>query len=111
MSSFDDRRTAFENKYAHDENMRFKVEARTSKLFGLWVASQIGLGEDDAKTYAAEMVSENLNEPGFDDIRRRAVKDFAERGVDVSEYMIETMLDKSMAEAQTQIESEMQKAS
>jgi hypothetical protein len=111
MSSFKDRQNAFENKYAHDQDMLFKIEARTSKLFGLWVGEQLGLGPDDAKTYATEMVGENLTEPGYDDIKRKAIADFTAKGVNISEHMIDSMIDKFMAEAQAQVESEIQKAS
>jgi len=111
MNSFKDRQTAFENKYAHDQDMLFKIEARASKLFGLWAGEQLGLGPDDAKTYAAEMVGENLIEPGYDDIKRKAVADFAAKGVDVSEHIIDSMIEKSMLEAQAQIETEVPKAS
>ncbi|MEM8776961.1 MAG: ATPase inhibitor subunit zeta, partial [Pseudomonadota bacterium] len=38
MSTFDDRENAFENMYAHDEEMKFKAEARRNKLVGLWAA-------------------------------------------------------------------------
>ena len=41
--SLDDRKDAFEKKYAHDQELMFRVEARTCKLFGLWVAGEIGL--------------------------------------------------------------------
>ncbi len=42
MTGFDSRREAFENKFAHDEALRFKVVARRNKLLGLWAASQPG---------------------------------------------------------------------
>ena len=42
MSTFDDRENAFENKFAHDEEMKFKAVARTNKLIGLWAAELMG---------------------------------------------------------------------
>ena len=44
MTTFDDRERAFENKYAHDEEMRFRAEARRDRLLGLWAAGLMGLG-------------------------------------------------------------------
>ncbi len=103
MSSFDEREKAFENKYAHQEKLDFAVEARCSKLFGLWAASQIGLEGADAKTYAASVVEANLDEAGFDDILRKVRKDFDEKGLEISDHMLDIELDKALKEAQRQI--------
>lgn len=106
MTSFKDRQNAFENKYAHDQDMLFKIEARTSKLFGLWAAGQMGMTGDDAVTYAKSMVAENLTEAGYDDIRRKVVADFASRNVNISDHLIEAALAQSVADAVAQVESE-----
>ena len=103
MSSFEDRKDAFEKKFAHDEELAFKVEARTCKLFGLWVAQQMGIEGADAETYAKEVVGANLEEPGFDDVKRKVVPDMKARGLDVSDHMIDSMLEKFVEEAKIQI--------
>ncbi|MEZ5902216.1 MAG: ATPase inhibitor subunit zeta [Alphaproteobacteria bacterium] len=41
MTDFKDRESAFENKFALDEALLFKAEARCCKLFGLWMAEQL----------------------------------------------------------------------
>lgn len=106
MSSFEDRKDAYENKFAHDEELAFKVEARTSKLFGLWAAEQLGLEGADAETYAKEVIAANLEEPGFDDIKRKVMPDFEEKNVDVSEHVIDSMLQKFVSMAEKQITEE-----
>ncbi len=103
MASFDERKDAFEKKFAHDEELAFKVEARCCKLFGLWAAEQMGLEGADAETYAKEVVGANLEEPGFDDVKRKVMPDFAEKNVDISDHVIDTMLEKCMDEAKEQI--------
>ena len=55
MSGFDDRRKGQEGKFAHDAELRFKAEARRNKLLGLWAAEHMGLSEEHAKEYAAEV--------------------------------------------------------
>lgn len=105
MNSFDDRKDAFEKKYAHDQEMMFRLEAKTSKLFGLWAAQQMGLSDANASSYAADMVSSNLAEAGFDDIKRKVRKDFDEKGITVSDHMIETMLQKYMDDARTELDA------
>ena len=78
MSSFDDRETAFENKYAHDEEMKFKAEARTNKLLGLWAAELLGKSGDEANAYAAEVVKADFEEAGHEDVVRKVAADLGE---------------------------------
>ena len=106
MSGLDKRQDSFEKKYAHDQETMFKVEARCSKIFGLWAAEQLGLEGADADCYAKEVVGANLEEPGFDDIKRKVVPDFEAKGLDISDHLIDTKLDEAMKEAQKQIEAE-----
>ena len=103
MSSFDNRKDAFENKYAHDQEMMFKAEARACKLFGLWLAEQLGMSGKDADAYAKEVVSANLDEPGFDDVKRKVIKDIQAKKLDISEHMLDKQLEKSLSEAKTQL--------
>ena len=103
MAGFEDREKAFENRYAHEEKVGFDVEARCSKLFGLWAAEQIGLEGADANTYAGEVVESNLEEPGFDDVLRKVQADFDAKGIGISEHIMRSELDKALEEAKRQI--------
>jgi hypothetical protein len=103
MTGFDDRKKGFENKYAHEERLGFDVEARCSKLFGLWAAGKLGLEGADAQTYALSIVEANLEEPGFEDVLKRVRADFAEKGVQISDHMMRGELDKTLEEAKRQI--------
>lgn len=103
MTAFDDRKDAFEKKYAHDAQIGFDVEARCCKLFGLWIAEQLGLADSAAKIYALEVVESNLEEPGFEDVLRKVRADLAQKGVEISDHILETELDKALTEAKKQI--------
>ncbi len=103
MTTFDNREKSFENKFAHDEKLDFAVEARLSKLFGLWAAEQLGLSENDAQTYAGTVVSANLEEPGFNDVLRKVRADFDEKGLEISDHIMEVELEKCLVEAKKQI--------
>lgn len=105
MSGFDDRKKRYEGKYAHQEKIEFAVEARMSKLYGLWAAGQLGLEGADAQTYASEVVAANLEEPGFDDILRKVREDFDEKGLDISDHLMNVELDKALEEAKKQVQS------
>ena len=77
MALFEERETAFEAKFAHDEEMQFRAEARRDKLVGLWAAELLGKSGDEAAAYAAEVVGADIEEPGIEDVIRKLVKDLA----------------------------------
>jgi hypothetical protein len=106
MSDMDDRKKAFENKYALDQELMFRIEARAAKLFGLWIAEKMGLGTDEAKVFAGSVVSANLDEPGFEDVKRAVRPALAEKGIEISEHVIDTQLVHFMEEAHNQIMNE-----
>ncbi len=45
MTTFNERERAFEAKFAHDQDLRFRLTARRDKLFADWVADQLHLVE------------------------------------------------------------------
>ena len=106
MSSFDDRKNVFENKFALDEALLFKAEARCCKLLGLWLAEQMGKSEDEANALAGGVISANLEEPGFDDVKRHVMPIIKENNLDIDEAMIDTKLAELYVFAQEQIKSE-----
>jgi len=75
MTTFDDRESAYENKYAHDEEMKFKIDARANKLLGLWAAELMGKSDEDASAYALEVIKSDFIEAGHDDVIRKVVGD------------------------------------
>ena len=89
MTTFDDRKDAFEKKHAHDEELAFKAVARRNKLLGLWVAEQLGLTGDAAETYAKEVVASDFEEAGDADVIRKVSADLKAKGKDVSERRIQ----------------------
>ncbi len=103
MSDMNEREKAFEKKYALDQEVMFRIEARASKLFGLWIAEKLGLSGDDAKTFAGGVVSANLDEPGFEDVKRAVRPAIAEKGLDLSDHALDSQLMHFMEEARVQI--------
>lgn len=101
--SFNDREKAFENKFSMDQESMFKIEARASKLIGLWVAEKLGFSGDAANNYAKEVITSNLDEPGYDDVKRKVMGDLAARGVSVSDDELNAVIEKSITEATHQI--------
>ena len=79
MTTFDDRESAFENKFAHDEEMKFRAEARRNKLVGLWAADLLGKTGQDATDYALAVVQADFLEAGIEDVVRKVATDLGGR--------------------------------
>lgn len=105
-NSMDDRRHATEALYAQDQQSAFKIEARTCKLVGLWAAGLMGFTGTDAENYAKDVIAANLDEPGFDDIKRKLAKDFATKSVSISDHMLDLEIQKHADLARQQIVAE-----
>ncbi|WP_425038916.1 DUF1476 domain-containing protein [Primorskyibacter sp. S187A] len=82
MSTFDDRESAFENKFAHDAEMQFKAEARRNKLLGLWAADLMGKSGDEAEAYAKEVIKADFEEAGHEDVVRKVAGDLGDKASD-----------------------------
>ncbi|MGQ0564851.1 MAG: DUF1476 domain-containing protein [Gemmobacter sp.] len=79
MTTFDEREAAFEAKFAHDEEMQFRAEARRNKLAGLWAAGLMGLSGADADAYAMSVVQSDFEQAGSEDVVRKLAGDLGER--------------------------------
>lgn len=106
MTTFDDRKKGFEEKFAHDQDLQFRVMNRRNRLMGLWAAEQLGKTGDDATAYAKEVVLADFEVPGPDDVVRKVMKDFQDAGVDISEHRVRKHLDELMAAAKEQVMKE-----
>ena len=106
MTTFEERQKGFERKFAHDEELKFRVTARRNRLLGLWAAGQMGITGDDATAYAREVVKADLAEPGEEDVFRKISADFDAKGVGQSDHQIRRMMTELMGEAIGQIESD-----
>ncbi|MFK7751682.1 MAG: DUF1476 domain-containing protein [Sedimentitalea sp.] len=103
MSTFDERENAFEAKYAHDEEMQFKAEARRNKLLGLWAAELMGKSGEAAAEYAKEVIRADFEEAGHEDVVRKVAGDLGDKS---DADTIRAKMDVLMAEAKAQLMSE-----
>ena len=79
MSTFNDRENAFENKFAHDAETRFKIEARANKLLGHWAAGLLGKSGEDVDGYALEVIKSDFEEAGHEDVIRKVFGDLGDK--------------------------------
>jgi hypothetical protein len=105
MTTFDKREEGFEKKFAHDEELKFKAEARRNKLLGLWVAEKLGLSGDAANEYAREVVAADFEEAGDGDVVRKVMRDLGAKGVAITEPQIRAKMDELMAQAIAQVKA------
>ena len=106
MTTFDKRKDAFENKFAHDAQLRFKADARRNKLLGLWAAELLGKTGEAADAYAKGIVAADFEEAGDEDVFRRIRADFDTAGVAQSDHQIRRTMEELMAKAREQVAGE-----
>src|SRR5579871_3588428 len=102
MTSFDKREEAFEEQFAHDEELRFKATARRNKMLGVWAAEKLGLRGPEAEAYAKETVMVEFGE-GDPDVFTKIRRDFDAKGVMQSDHQIRRTMDELMAKAILQV--------
>jgi hypothetical protein len=105
MSTFDKREEGFENKFAHDEELRFKARARRNKLVGLWAAEKLGLTGAAAEAYATSIVTAEVDKPDSDSVFSKLRRDFDEKGVVQSDHQIRRTMDEAMEKAVVEIQT------
>jgi len=105
MSTFDKREDGFEKKFAHDEELLFKANARRNKLLGLWAAEKLGKSGADAEAYAKSVVVADLEEAGDEDVFRKIRADFDAAGVDQSDHQIRRTMDELLAKAVAEVKA------
>jgi hypothetical protein len=106
MTTFDDREKAFEAKYEHDQELKFKVNARRNKLLGLWAAGLLGKTGEEAEAYAKEVVMADFEKPGDSDVMHKLLKDLAAAGKPMEEHSIRKQSERLADDAKKQIMSE-----
>jgi len=77
MTTFDDRESAYENKFAYDEELEFRAEARCNKLLAIWAAEKLGKSGDELDAYIVEVIKADFEEAGSDDVIRKVAGDLA----------------------------------
>lgn len=103
MPSFDDRKNAFEAKFAHDSEMTFKAEMRRNRLLAQWAAGQLGYDAERTAEYVKEVIKADFAEAGDEDVFRKL---HADLGALVAEPELRAQMLKADAEAKAQLISE-----
>jgi len=105
MTTYDNREKAFENKFARDADLKFKAESRRNKALAEWAAGKLGITGDAVADYVKAVRKADLEEKGDDDVIRKVKKDFADKGVSVSDDEIKDKMIEFLAKAVADIEA------
>lgn len=106
MTTFDDREKAFERKFALDQDLKFKAEARRNRLLAEWAGAKLGLTGDQLADYIKAVRKADLAEKGDDDVIRKVKGDLDAKGIAVTEVEIRKAMGEFLAQAVAQVEGE-----
>jgi len=99
MSKFDDREKSFEKKFQMDEELEFKISARSNKYLGEWASIQLNKHEEEKEKYILSVIKTDLEESGKEDVFRKIKKDFQKASIDISDQEIRDQMEKAMLRA------------
>ena len=104
MESFEDRRKDFEKKFEYDQEVKFKTIARRNRLLGEWVATEIGIKDENGiKEYAGQVVMADFAEPGDQDVIRKVMADLNAASSNITEQEIKSKMEELIGVAKDQI--------
>ena len=81
MSSFEDRKKSFEKKFAHDEEMQFKISAKKNKYIAEWVSNLLGFDDEKKENYVKEVIKADFAEAGDEDVFRKIKNDLKDKNI------------------------------
>ena len=81
MNTFDERKKSFEKKFAHDEEIQFKVSARRNKYIGQWASQILGYNSDQEKEYIQSVIKADFAEAGDEDVFRKVKTDLKDHNI------------------------------
>jgi len=99
MNKFEDRKKSFETKFAHDQELQFKVAARSNKYLGEWASSKLGKNDLEKQNYIQEIIKADMEESGNEDVFRKVQKDFKSASISVEDNEIRNQMEKALSRA------------
>jgi hypothetical protein len=106
MNSFEDRERGEESRFARDEEMAFRIQARRNRLLGQWAAERMGLSAVETDAYAKSVVQADFEETGDEDVIRKLLGDLTSAGVEIEEADIRAALEAKAIEARRMLMGE-----
>jgi len=105
MTDFKDRERGEEAKFAHDQEMQFRISARRNRLLGEWAAGLMKLSAEEADAYAKSVVQADFEEAGDEDVIRKLLGDLTSAGIETSDAEVRAALEAKQVEARRSLMS------
>ena len=99
MNKFDEREKSFEKKFVKDQELQFKVAARSNKYLGEWVSTKLGKNKDDKQNYIQEIIKADMEEAGSEDVFRKVKRDFKSSSINIDDSEIRNQMEKALLRA------------
>ena len=99
MNKFDEREKSFEKKFQIDQELKFKVQARSNKYLADFIGSKLGKTEEEKKIYTQEIIKADMEESGQEDVFRKIKKDLKTASVDIEDSEIRNQMEKALSRA------------
>jgi hypothetical protein len=99
MNKFNEREKSFETKFAKDEELQFKIAARSNKYIGQWAGLKLGKNEEEQKIYIQEIITADMEEAGSNDVFKKVKKDFQSFSISIEDSEIKDQMEKALARA------------
>ena len=99
MNKFDERKKSFEKKFVKDEELQFKLTARSNKYLGEWVSTKLGKNEKEKIDYIQEIIKADMVEVGNEDVFRKVKQDFKKASVSIEDSEIRDQMEKALLRA------------
>ena len=99
MNKFNEREMSFEKKFAKDQELQFKVTARSNKYLAEFVSSKLGKSDKERQTYIQEIIKADMEEAGQEDVFRKIKKDFQSASISIEDSEIREQMEKALNRA------------
>ena len=99
MNKFDDRGKSFEKKFQMDQELQFKVEARSNKYLAEFVSLKLGKTEEEKKNYIQEIIKADMEEAGQEDVFRKVKQDFQTASISIEDVEIRDQIKRALLRA------------
>ena len=99
MNKFDERKKSFEKKFVTDQELQFKISAKSNKYLGEWASVKLGKAENEKQSYIQEIIKADMQVAGNEDVFRKIKKDFQETSVAIEDSEIRDQMEKALLRA------------
>ena len=99
MNKFDEREKSFEKKFVKDQELQFKIAARSNKYLGEWASIKIGKNKEEKENYIQEIIKADMEEAGQEDVFRKLKNDFQTASIRIEDAEIREQMEKALTRA------------